>query len=573
MTLHYVRKLLMAAVVAAPMAAQASHIMGGELVYKHLGALDYEVTLVVYRDCAGIPVNPTESITISSTTCGQTVVLMVDTIGVTQLASGCSNQLTTCQGGAMPGAEIYAYRDTVTLPMACTDWVFNWTMCCRNAAVSNLANASNYGYSVTAHLDNLNFTGNSSPVYQELDIPFTCTNSMYCVANSAYDADGDSLVYSMVNPVDDGGAPIPYNMPYNVADPFPTVGGHAFDAVTGNHCAVPAMNGAWVVAYKCEEYRNGQLIGWSVRDIQFWTSSCPSAVLDFAGVVTDTTGAPVTSGTVELYEYGLNSGGSVMVASTAVNAQGEYSFTNQPNGQYLVRAVPDTAAYPGTAGSYYVSTYYWTYADVLSAICDTTLQADIQLVGFGDLAGTGYISGYLGDLGIVRSDGPGTPWEGEGIVLESWPNAHLVAYTWTDADGHFNFTNVPFGTYRVIVDHPGLPMLAYYVVTISAGSPTAQWLSYGALPEGISTYSPTVVNTPTARPLTLSPNPSAQDLVWIDGVADGAQDLLVVDAAGRTVLSTRVSAAGGRVQLDVARLQPGAYGVRVGNSILRLVRQ
>jgi hypothetical protein len=34
-----------------------------------------------------------------------------------------------------------------------------------------------------------------------------------------------------------------------------------------------------------------------------------------------------------------------------------------------------------------------------------------------------------------------------------------------------------------------------------------------------------------------------------------------------------VNADGGRIQLDVARLQPGAYGVRIGNSIIRLVRQ
>jgi hypothetical protein len=364
------------------------------------------------------------------------------------------------------------------------------------------------------------------------------------VSNSAYDADGDSLVYSMVAPSGMGGTPLAYNLGFSVSDPYPSAGGHSFDPVTGNHCAVPSAAGAWVMAYKVEEYRNGALVGSAVRDIQIWTSVCPSAVLDFAGTVTDSTGVPVTVGTVELYEYGLNAGGSTIVATTTVNGQGQYSFTNQPNGQYLVRAIPDSTAYPNTATSYHTSTHYWTYADVLGAICDTTIQADIQLVGFGNLAGTGYINGYLGDLGIVRSSGPGDPWDGEGIVLESWPAGELVAYTWTDASGNYSFANVPFGTYRILVDHPGLPMLAYYVIS-----------------------------TPEAKPLLLSPNPAAQDVVFIDGLEDGAKDLLVVDAAGRTVLSTRVSANGGRVQLDISRLQPGAYGVRVGNSIIRLVRQ
>ena len=572
MLLRYARNVLFAALVAIPTAGKASHIMGGELVYKHLGGLDYEVTLVIYRDCYGIPVYSPETITISSVACGLSVTMTVDTIGMAQLASGCSNLLTTCQGGTLPGAEVYAYRDTVTLPTACADWVFTWSSCCRNGAITNLMNASNYGYSVTAHLDNVNVVSNSSPVFQELDMPFTCNNSMYCVANGAYDPDGDSLVYSMVNPVDDGGALIPYNVPYSVADPFPTAGGHAFDPVTGNHCAVPSMTGAWAVAYKVEEYRNGSLVGWSVRDIQFWSSVCPSAVLDFTGTVTDTLGNAVSSGNVELYAYGLNQSGSVMVASTAVNAQGEYSFTNQPNGQYLVRAIPDTTAYPNTATSYHESTYYWTYANVLGAICDTTLVADIGLVGYGNLSGTGYISGYLGDLGIVRSDGPGVPWEAEGIILETWPGGELVAFTMTDVDGHYHFDQVPNGTYRILVDHPGLPMLAYYVVTIDAGDQSHTGLAYGALSEGISTYFSTGVDEPVGIELLLSPNPAATDVVFIDGITTGGQDVLVFDAAGRTVISTRVNPAGGRVQLDVSTLKAGAYTVRIGASALRMVR-
>jgi hypothetical protein len=437
--------------------------------------------------------------------------------------------------------------------------------------VTNLANPDAQDYYVEARLNNLN-GGNSSPVFQELQMPFTCITATYCVDNSAYDADGDSLVYSMVAPAGQYGTPLTYVPGFSVADPYPSVGGHSFDPVTGNHCAVPATAGAWVLAYKVEEYRNGVLVGSAVRDIQIWTSVCPSAVLDFAGTVTDTLGAPVTAGTVELYEYGLNAGGSTIVATTTVNAQGQYSFSNQPNGQYLVRAIPDTTAYPNTANSYHASTYYWTYADVLGAICDTTIVADIELVGYGDLAGTGYLSGYLGDLGIVRSSGPGDPWAGEGIILESWPGGELVSYTWTDAAGNYAFANVPFGTYRLLVDHPGLPMLAYYVITVDAGSLSHTGLDYGALPEGISTYFATGITEVAASPLLLSPNPAVQDVVFIDGVADGAQDVRVVDAGGRLVLATRVNATGGRAQLDVSRLNTGAYGVRIGTSVVRLVR-
>ena len=36
---RYARHVFVAALLAVPMASHASHIMGGELVYKHLGGL------------------------------------------------------------------------------------------------------------------------------------------------------------------------------------------------------------------------------------------------------------------------------------------------------------------------------------------------------------------------------------------------------------------------------------------------------------------------------------------------------------------------------------------------------
>ena len=537
------------------------------------GGLDHEVTLVIYRDCDGATIfDGGMTVFATSATCAQNLSLLIDSLGSSQLASGCSNLLTICQGGSVPGAEVFAYRDTVTLPMACSDWVFSWSLCCRNTNISNLMDPDAFGYSVIVQLDNLNHPSNSSPVFQELDMPFTCTNGTYCVANGAYDMDGDLLVFSMINPVNDDGTLLSYNVPYSATAPFPTVSGHFFDPVTGDHCAVPSAIGAWALAYKAEEYRNGALVGFAMRDIQIWTSVCPSAILDFAGTVTDTLGNPAATGDVELYAYGSNQAGSMMVASTTVNALGEYSFTNQPNGQYIMRAVPDSVNYPNTATSYHESTYYWTYADVLGAICDTMLQADIQLVGYGNLAGAGYLSGYLGDLGIVRSNGPGDAWAGEGVILESWPAGQLVSFTRTDVDGNYSFANVPFGTYRIMVDHPGLPLLAYYVITLDPATPTAQWLDHGALPQGISTYAITGIDALEAKPLTISPNPAATDVVFIEGVSDGAQDVLVVDAAGRTIISIRVSATGSRVQLDVSALKAGAYSVRIGNTAMRLIR-
>ena len=40
--------------------ASASHAIGGELGYRHLGGTQYELILYVYRDCNGIGLNTTQ---------------------------------------------------------------------------------------------------------------------------------------------------------------------------------------------------------------------------------------------------------------------------------------------------------------------------------------------------------------------------------------------------------------------------------------------------------------------------------------------------------------------------------
>jgi hypothetical protein len=295
--------------------------------------------------------------------------------------------------------------------------------------------------------------------------------------------------------------------------------------------------------------------------------------MNIAGVVNDTTGTPVTTGVVELYEYGLNSGGSLLAGSTTVGPGGTYAFTGLPAQQYLVRALPDTLNYPGTAASYHESTYYWTYADVISGTCDTSNVADIELVVVSNLSGTGYLSGFLGDLGIVRSDGPGVPWEEVGIILEHWPEGGLVDYTRTDVDGHYHFSNVPDGTYRILCDHPGLPMLSSYVVNVTAGSSFNE-LNYGADPSGFFTSGlVTATDGRDAVDAVLAPNPVGQGFVMIKGLTDGPVRCLVSDASGRVVFSSTMTVNGGALQLPTDNLPAGVYGITVGVLRFKLVKE
>lgn len=548
--------------------------MGGQIAYKWLGGMDYEITLVVLRDCNAIGPVSSAGIDAASTLCGNATfsLPLLDTVA---LAIGCSSLPTICAGGSYPGAQLMVFRDTVALPGACADWVFSWFSCCRSGYIINLMSPDGFGLWLEARLDNLNSPGNSTPIFQELPGVFVCLDQPFCLANGGYDADGDSLVYSMVDPGEEYGASIPYAAGFTAADPLPSSTGHVFDPVTGNHCFTPSALGSYVLAYDVDEYRSGTWVGRSRRDIQLFVVACPVSALDIAGVVNDTTGTPVTGGTVELFQYGLNSAGSLIVGTTSIGPGGDYAFTGLPAQQYLVRAIPDTLLYPGTASSYHESTYYWTYADVISSTCDTDMVANIQLVPVGNLAGTGYLSGFLGDLGIVRSDGPGAPWEGVGILLEHWPGGGLAAHTRTDVDGHYHFANVPDGTYRILCDHPGLPMLSYYVVMIGAGTSLTE-LNYGVDLFGFYTSGiSTTVDGPDAVEAILSPNPLHQGGAMIKGLPDGQLRTIIADASGRVLFTAMLNVSGGTMLLPTANLPAGAYVINVGDQgqRFRLVKE
>ncbi|MCB0795680.1 MAG: T9SS type A sorting domain-containing protein [Flavobacteriales bacterium] len=558
-----------------PLTAQATHVMGSDLGYRHVAGNEYEVTLVVFRHCDGIALASVQNIAVLSTTCSVDTIVSIGSIDQQVQGTGCPGLLTVCQGGNAPGLEIVTYRDTIDLGMACSDWVISWSQCCRQSNISNLSNASQFGATNRCTLDNLNHPGNDSPVFQQFHLPYFCSNELFCLDNGAYDADGDSLGYSMMVPLDENGAMLSYEPGFSITEPFPSANGHQFDPFTGNHCAIPGMLGDYALAYLVEEYRNGVLVGSCMRDLHLITLNCPAAQYAFEGTVSDTLGDPVDQGEVELYVYGLNAAGSVLYGTTPIDAQGQYSFLNVPFGQYILRAVPDSLGQPGLATSYWLNTHFWSFAEVASALCDSTFVCDIMLTGIGDLAGSGYIEGYLGDLGI-RSSGLGVAWPGVSVFLEDLSTGQWIAFTRTDQNGIYQFDQVPDGNYRIVLDHPGLPMLSYHAVSLANGSNTWTGIDYAADASGFqAVLSVAAPGRIEERMMKVYPNPAEGSMIMIDGFGNERSSIEVLDAAGRSVLTWHGPSPKGSITLPIGGLPTGTYvarSVRSDRSVRFVVR-
>lgn len=277
------------ALFGSPSISYASHAQGNDLSYTCIGTNQYQFTLSFYRDCDGIAVGNAQTINLSSASCGQNFNINLSLVsGPTEVSPLCAAQLAQstcasppCTGTCLPGVEQYVYQGTFTFTQACSDWVVSFEECCRNNAVTTLDNPSNQSLFVSATLDNTNGLCNSSPVFTSSPVPYICADQLFCYNHGAVDPDGDSLVYSLVQPLDGPapGTPIAYSDPsLNPNYPlFDNRGFIDFDSLTGSMCVNPVdtiPGQVFVVAVQVAEYRNGTLIGTSTRDIQVVVLQC-----------------------------------------------------------------------------------------------------------------------------------------------------------------------------------------------------------------------------------------------------------------------------------------------------------
>lgn len=269
----------------------ASHAQSADITYRCLGGNQYQISLSFYRDCAGVNAPNTAKVNISSASCGQNLTATLNPIPGTgiDVAPICSQYATQCSGGTYPGVQEYIYRGTITLPSQCTDWVFSFSLCCRNASIGTIVNPASENIYVEARLNNLNFPCNSSPTFSNAPIPFVCVGQPYCFNNGSADMDGDSLSYTLITPYTSANTVVTYNASYSASQPLTSSPLVTFNAATGDMCMSPTQIQVTVFAILVQEWRNGLLIGSVMRDIQLRTITCSNNNPSASGINNDGT--------------------------------------------------------------------------------------------------------------------------------------------------------------------------------------------------------------------------------------------------------------------------------------------
>lgn len=447
----------------------ATHIIGGELYYDHLGGDQYQVTLKLFRDCGPGNVNNTQY--------DATI-----TIGV----FGGDGTVLPSQALSFPGAsnvpiilddpcltapptvcvELAIYTGVFTLPARPDGYHLTFQRCCRSPTIVNIPNAEDLGLTCTVRIPGT-VSENSSARFIGYPPIALCLNEGLVFDHSASDADGDSLVYELCTPYN-GGTPIepipvpaappyveiPWGPDYSESyqiDSDPVI---QIDAQTGILTVRPTLAASYTVAIRVKEYRAGVLLSETRRDLRFDVVPCESEITAVIGPQTPDeycAGLSIDfenespTGTTWAWDFGeqqsTSDSSSMTDPSWTYAAPGTYTVALIANPgttcadttqrDFILQvpptpafAIPDTVC--GTLATELVaggafsagSTFYWNFGTGATPATSTASTAQVQFAATGPHA----ISLTVDDGGCIGvANGTVVAHPQPGAFFTAWP--------------------------------------------------------------------------------------------------------------------------------------------------------
>lgn len=248
-------------------------VNSAELRYEYTGSGNiYKVYLQVVKGCTGgATFNPTENIQFVST-CGNnfTRTFNINPSPLTQFPYYCSSVTTNCTSttSSNPGYQIAEYSDTVTLD-PCSSWKMIYINSVRSGATDNIIVFSGTTLYIEAFLNNSN-SPNSSAYCPTPALAIIKMNDTVQYAFQNIDVNGDSLAYEWYQPRTTNNALIPYIGTYTPSSPID--GTVSINLANQTMTIHPTMTGYYTLALKVNDYRNGVMVGSSVRDFTLFVT-------------------------------------------------------------------------------------------------------------------------------------------------------------------------------------------------------------------------------------------------------------------------------------------------------------
>ncbi|MEO6832248.1 MAG: SprB repeat-containing protein, partial [Chitinophagaceae bacterium] len=287
--------------------AEASHFYGADLNYTWVSGNTYRVTLTVFGDCGGSAFYTLNGATAELRIYNGATLYKYDTLfqqgsgfEVTPVCpvqasnTNCSNPSST-----IPGVKRYIYAKDIVLNTTSANWKFQFYGNMSGAAAGRSNSITNINTGTTTVLEallNNSLAPNSSVNYTTIPTPFFCINKPANYNPGAVDPNLDSLSFSLVTGLTQGGT-VSYVFPYTATAPLATaVATYSFSSTNGQISFTPNLAQRALIVSQVNEYRNGVLVGTSMREMTFVVlSSCSNNPP--TGIVSNASSGVFTLGT------------------------------------------------------------------------------------------------------------------------------------------------------------------------------------------------------------------------------------------------------------------------------------
>ena len=277
--------------------ARATHIVGGEMELVHNSGDSYTLQLNLYFDAvfgsaSALDANLTASIFDRGTNQRITnVVLPLTSNTFVNYTNPACAKPTLSTRKLVYSKVIVLAAGTYVSPQG---YYVAVERCCRNNSISNIVSPGTAAQ--TFYLEfpavvrrGAPFIDSTPRIFPPL-ADYACLNELFYYDFGGQDADGDSLAYEMVTPLNGhsdanepkpaAAEPAPYtvinwNPGLSTTNQMPGTPTLGIDARTGRLTVRPSSTGLFVFGVRCSEYRRGEKIGEARRDFQLMVLTCP----------------------------------------------------------------------------------------------------------------------------------------------------------------------------------------------------------------------------------------------------------------------------------------------------------
>ena len=287
-----------------PNEALASHAAGGDITYKYIGdstgiPYHYCITLTVYRrnEPGSAGLGGTMNLSIASSCFGNQSLTMTRVVPTNPAGDG-GNQpqnYDACIDVNDPSffnISEHTYKNCVVLPGKCSDFKFSWSLCCRNANITNLQSPSSQNLYLESTLNNT-LGPNTSGQFLNPAAKSFCVNQPFTWSQAATEPDNDSIAYRKGQPWNASNSPIAWAPGYSTPQPMTTLNGFNLNNQTGTFIFTPTQVEVDVLKILVDEFRYDTTfgvwlqIGTAIREMQVPILSQCNAIAQ-EGITIDT---------------------------------------------------------------------------------------------------------------------------------------------------------------------------------------------------------------------------------------------------------------------------------------------